>query len=384
VTTARRAAFAVAVVAAAVLGIAPAALAATVSGGLTSPSDGAVSAEAPTITGSFEWGQGIDTISLSVTGDSGQPGASVSGTCVNPPDGVTCSENGRKADVSWTPTLTYNGSYTIKATVSGKGGGGAPPDPARVTRAFTLAAPPQPPRNVVVDVAEDRSVTIAWRANTEPDMLGYVVYRGYDGGSPRAVGQVPHGTRTSYSFNDTGTTEAGGTYQYQVVAQRNDGSGGPVPSQPSAEVSANVPEPPPTTTTTAPPTVTTTPGGTTTTRPATVGTPSTTPRSGGSVDLSQFGSLVNRGELPSEPPPTLPDTGFNPTLDYEDPEDTISDEEATTDDPSLALPRIISDGFDGRRPTLVLVASGLVLFVFAMHLRLLARRAAAIQEPPLQ
>jgi hypothetical protein len=380
VTVVRRAALAAAVAAAAVLGVATPAFAATVSGGFTSPAEGETFAAPPTITGSFHWEQGIESIALALTGDSGQPGASVSGTCANPPDGVTCTDGGRTADVSWSPTLTYNGHYTVKATVSGKAGQNAAPQPARVSRTFALQAPPEPPRNVIVDVSDDRSVVIAWRANTEPDMLGYIVYRGYDGGSPRAVGQVPHGTRANYSYNDTGTTEAGGSYQYQVVAIRDDGSGGPVPSEPSSEASADVPEPPPTTTTTEVPPSTTTPGGdTTATTRAGSSTSPTTPR-GGSVDLSQFGSLVNRGQLPSQPPPTIPDTGFDPTLDYGDPQDTLPDEEELPEEPDLALPQVISDGVDGRRPTLVLVASGLALFVFAMHLRVLARRTAAIPE----
>ena len=183
----RRAALAAAVAAAAVLTVATPAFAATVSGGFSSPADGASSATPPTIVGSFSWQPGIDTISLAVSGDSGQPGTSVSGTCANPPEGVTCSDAGRTASVSWTPALTQNGRYTVRATVSGKPGqNGNTPDPATPTKSFILAAPPEPPRAVHAEVATDRSVTVSWRANSEPDMLGYVVYRSYEGaGAPR-------------------------------------------------------------------------------------------------------------------------------------------------------------------------------------------------------
>jgi hypothetical protein len=380
---ARRAALAAAVAAAAAIGIAPPAFAATVSGSLNTPADGSTASTAPAITGSFRWEGGIDTISLSVVGETGQPGTSVSGTCDNPPEGVSCSEGGRAVAIEWTPVLTQNGRYSARATVSGKQGqNGNRPDPAQSIRSFQLSAPPAPPRGVRADVAEDRSVTVSWRANTETDMLGYVVYRSFGGAGARAVGEIPHGTRSTYSYTDANTSKAGGPYQYHVIATRDDGSGGGVSSEPSTEVTAQVPEPPATTTTSVPTSPTTRPGG------GGGGTPTTTPASGGGggtvrpggVDLSDFRGLVSRGELPAQPPPTLPDTGFNPTLDYGDRE-LPEDQELGEDEPGLALPDLVSDGFDGRRPTLVLIASGLVLFVFAMHLRLLARRVEPIEKP---
>ena len=197
----------------------------------------------------------------------------------------------------------------------------------------------------------------------------------------RAVGEIPHGTRSSYSYTDPGTTKAGGSYQYYVVATRDDGSGGGVSSEPSSEVNANVPGPPPTTTTTQPTTSTTEPGSTPgTTVPGS--DPSSWRRASWRRRLVRLPRpSCQRGELPAQPPPTLPDTGFNPTLDYTDELPLDEGDEEAQDDPSLSLPSVITDGFDGRRPTLVLIAAGLALFVFAMHLRLLARRVEPIEKP---
>jgi len=95
--------------------------------------------------------------------------------------------------------------------------------------------PPAPPRGLVA-VPGAGAVALAWEANTEADLLGYVVYRREPPLLvPVRLTETPIGRTT---FTD-GTVRPGATYLYVVTAvdrsaRRNE-------SDPSAEISVTLP-----------------------------------------------------------------------------------------------------------------------------------------------
>jgi hypothetical protein len=287
--------------------------------------------------------------------------------------------------------MNENGNYVVDATVTGRSSVvSGTPDPAKSRRSFALEAPPAPPRGLraTVDTVA-RSVSLSWQPNTEPDMVGYIVYRALDSGSFEKIAAVDHVESGLVRYQDTGTAAAGGTYRYQVVAVRHDASDGGVSSEP-AVARANMPDPPATTTTAPAPaggsssTSTTAPGGTSgtasgSTSPvrasSTAGAPapgSELPRAG-KVDLSAFGSLTAKAKVPPTP---LPDGTFEETLDYS--KVTTQPPLEEPEESALPIGRLVREGRDGRRPALVLVAGGLLVFMLAMHMRWLTRRAGPI------
>lgn len=129
-------------------------------------------------------------------------------------------------------------------------------------RDFFVSAPPAVPNNVrpVID-NESRMVTLSWSANSEKDLLFYVVLRGTGDGAPAPLVKTDGPRQTS--IVDPSTAEAGGEYRYQVVAVRRGATADKVhTSDPSPVAKANVPSPPgPTTTVAGGTTGSTAPGG---------------------------------------------------------------------------------------------------------------------------
>lgn len=248
------------------------------------------------------------------------------------------STTGRDSEqkVSFPVQMEYNGKYraTVRATgrdnPSGPSGIGLIEDNELETetaiRDFFVVAPPAPPTNVraVID-KESRAVTVSWAANTEKDMLFYMVQRAKGDGafSILATTNGPGDT----SIVDPSTAESAGEYRYQVVAVRrgSDANQG-VNSDPSPAAKATVPGPPaPGTTVPAGTTAGTTPGsdpGTAGGSPpgATTGT-TLSPnspgalRSSGTLDLSGFTAIQRQARRP-DTRSNEPDMGFTDTLPF--------------------------------------------------------------------
>jgi len=92
--------------------------------------------------------------------------------------------------------------------------------------------PPAPPEGLEA-VAAASSVELSWEENTEPDLAGYSVLRGEDGGKKVPLNQEP--LRTP-AFSDE-SAAPGRTYEYAVAAVDQNGNR----SEPSAPVQIRVP-----------------------------------------------------------------------------------------------------------------------------------------------
>jgi predicted xylan-binding protein with Ca-dependent carbohydrate-binding module/lysyl oxidase/fibronectin type III domain protein len=84
----------------------------------------------------------------------------------------------------------------------------------------TDGTPPAPPTGVTA-TAGDRTVSLAWSANTESDLAGYNVYRGTANGGPYT--KINSSLLTSRSYGDTGLTN-GTTYYYVIKAVDTSGN----------------------------------------------------------------------------------------------------------------------------------------------------------------
>lgn len=288
--------------------------------------------------------------------------------------------------VSFPVRLDHNGKYEAKVTATshdpGVFGVGAHNTSNSAKREFLVAAPPAPPRDVkaTVDPAT-RTVTLTWKANAEPDLIGYVVQRAKGDGPFADLGPVSKTANPTY--RDVGTAEAGGVYRYQVVAVRSDGitENKGISSDPSAvtpEATATVPDPP------APPSAT--PGTTVVANssgapPATTGTtgaPANNPgalTTSGSVDLSGFRSLQSQARATS-PRTTRPvDSGFRSTLPFATTQPQEEGElveeggelgEVAADSPQFR--ELGAEDDEGRRQeSLAFLAAGLLATVLLMH-----------------
>lgn len=286
------------------------------------------------------------------------------------------------ADVSFPVTLPYNGRYKATITATGQD---RPLDlngeeSSTATREFFVAAPPASPTEVKAAVdASARSVTLTWKANTEPDLLFYLVQRAKGtGGEFTVLGKV-----TEPKFLDASTAEAGGQYRYQVIAVRNGIKAGEGlnsdPSELSADSTAAVPDPPPPPTT-APAPTTTVAGAAT---PASTAAPAVVPAgspgaltTSGTVDLKGFTNVQSQARRPT-PRVVEPDTGFQSTLpfaprpDAELEEGEVAEEggdlgEVAADSPQFQELGQEGDGADRQR-TMAFLAAGLLSTVLLMH-----------------
>ena len=334
-------------------------------------------ATSPTVTGSFAGsrplGLAIENISavdlaVSPTGPTGGDAVTEDGCEV----GSGCSTG----DVSFTwevPALEYNGPYTVTAT------GtycaviclGAPQRASAAPVSFRLGMEPAAPTDLKLSTSDDRSVTVSWARNGEPDFLYYALFRKDPGGEFRRLGsdiQQPSSGRPSFADSSAAGTN-GGDFVYRVFAVRK-GFTGDDKSTKISKASTDR-----TITVAPPPTTTTNPGD-----PA--GGPVTTV-AGEGVDIGSFLS----GQAPTLPAPgpiflDLPDTGFGETLPFGTlPGD--DDIEPGEEDAVLSTPRARQVAeFRANRP-LIPVAAGLILLVMAGHVRLLnVRTKAAPEKPP--
>lgn len=305
----------------------------------------------------------------------------------------SAAATGSSQTIDFPVSLPYNGRY--RATVKGTGRD-QPIDlngneSTTSTMEFLVAAPPDRPTDVKTAVNGDsRAVAITWRANTEPDLLFYVVQRAKGSSNDFTVlGQV---NQTTYV--DSSTASSGGDYKYQVVAVRNGVRAGEgISSDPSALTAAStakVPDPPPPPTT-APPTTAAPAGGSggttaTTAAGGSAGTATSTPASSvpanspgaltssGTVDLSGFNTVIkNQPRSGGAPRVTVPefDPGFQATLPF-DPNTVITgpaEAENPGDIGEVADSELseLGDDSDGRFRTMAFFAAGLLATVLLMH-----------------
>jgi hypothetical protein len=234
---------------------------------------------------------------------------------------VFTKKSGNEVDFSWVPKPRYNGRYTI--TVNGSGtytSFGTHSESSGGSVSFNLELPPAKPTGVAAGMPEGTTdVTVTWNANAEPDMVGYQVYRSYQGGNAGPIGK-PVATSSKPTFHDDLAGKPQGQYRYAVIAVRRARTcktessdvacSRTVPSSMSAYSAGVTVRATPATTTTTSTTIKkgggSTGGGTTTTTRS-GGVTATTTKSGsghtstrngggsapgGGVDLSQFSALL--------------------------------------------------------------------------------------------
>jgi hypothetical protein len=313
-----------------------------------------------------------------------------------------------------------NRPYVVRITTQGNS-----PRPHAEDRNVIVSNPVSAPRDVRLSFVDStRQATVRWQPNPEPDIVSYVVQERVGDGPWKNVGQAG-GKVTTFTRN----LSAPGTYRYQVAALRAAGSGndtvqsawsGPA-SEPKQIVVAE-PKRPETTTTTTPPD--SADGSPEPPPPADPGDPTVPPAPppltsagagsdsaaspappapDGSTDTSRNGaalvSPIQHGAPGSvrsggttvgglaappatKPPkapeegeePEGPDTGFSTELPYKQNGESADDGEGGVGRVLVGLPEAI--GGDETRQLLVPLAGGLLLFVFAMHVLYISRRAA--------
>ena len=326
-----------------------------------------------------------------------------------------------------------NRPYVMRITTSGSAqsgtfGNGREPAPHSEDRDVIVSNPVSAPRDVHLTFAEGtRQATVQWRPNPEPDIVSYVVQERIGDGPWKSVGQAG-GKVTTF----TRSLSAPGTYRYQVAALRAAGSdkdtlqsawSGPA-AEPKQIVIAEPKRPETTTTTmpaysadsagdTGPPATPADPGNPNAPAPSyaagTTGDPAApgasappggdTSRSGALISPIQPGapgSVKSGGATVGGPAPTAPkttkttkeqldesegpDTGFSSQLPYKQDGNADKEDGVAGGRVLVGLPEAI--GSDDARHLLVPLASGLLLFVFAMHAFYVSRRAAV--EAPLE
>lgn len=347
----------------------------------------------PTITGGITLSRAVDAASLTITPAGGGNAISVVGC--NNGSGISCS--GGTATFGVAVSLPYNGTYNFTAVATHNDSDGAlPTDRAEsdsATGSFGLAVAPITPRRLTATPdGSNRTVTLTWQQNPEPDILGYVVMRSVDGGTATQA-NVPPGSGSTVKFVDNAGD--GGQLTYQVLAVRPGAtaSATPVTSAQPATASTSIDRIAPTTTAPAsgdtsggtsggsPSGATSSPGGGGTSsapgglRPQAATTPVRI-TGGGHVDLSGF--KPNPVPLAVGPAPAPPDPGYQETLPYKPQTATTGTASQGGDEAALPVGSLTTTTDTNRRALMAFLAGAMLLFMLSMHLRWLLRRAAPV------
>lgn len=313
-----------------------------------------------------------------------------SGACAVNPTTLPWASTPRSFNV--TLAIPCNGTYTlVAAAVTTDNNVFFPRESASLDRHVTVAAPPPAVTGVTAD-AVGRSITVTWdnMVGGAPDLTGYAVERRIDEGSFEEVGTVDAATQT---YEDTDLPTAGGEATYRVFATRPSPEGEKVSAASEEAATPFDAAPHGTTDTTGADTGS---GGSGDTGGATnpgptdgLGSTGGQTGSGGSGSRGSHGRVspprVFAGTfLPpllrpvglsgrSSTTPTTADTGFADELPYGDREQGAAD--AVLPDDGMAS--ITTKGQPGRGMAIP-VATALVLAVWAVHLRMLARAARPV------
>lgn len=303
-----------------------------------------------------------------------------SGACAIAPVTVPAASTPRTFNV--TLSIPCNGTYSLVATATTTDDRTFfPSDSASLSRSVEVSAP-APTVTGVAAVGAGRSVTVTWDDMTQvvPDVSGYLVQRQSADGTFADVAGL---TSSDQSYVDNDLPDEGGDIAYRVLSTRPSPNGEKM-SAASAEATTSYDATPrPTTTggsgnggTTA------TPGGTDGTGSApggsggsggTGGSPGGTPAgvSAPRVYSGTFLPPLLRPASQTLSPPTTADTGFDNSLPYAPrPKNTV-----VPGGESLAS--IETPGQAGRG-LVIPVATALVLAIWAVHLRMLARAARPV------
>ena len=344
---------------------------------ISSPAAGALTTDStPNVSGDAQMSDGVVIdVTASLTSDSGRP---------VPPAHRVSGDGRSSVAFAWTPSLPWNGNYTLTLRATGED---RPVDTngqesAETTRSFSVEAAPAKPRDLTVRTDSDsRDVDLAWKQNTEPDLLGYQVQRSFDGGEWLVAGESEEA-----AFRDMSTADRGGTYRYRVVAIRAGASrDAGVASAPSEPATTTVPKPPAKETTSggsggsgsgsSDPGPSGDGGQTGGGSSGSGGSGSSGSGSGGSgpsgptisrsgrVDLSGFGSILDQTRAPDATATPEFDPGFSETLPFQS--QTLDESDGTQE---LAVPQGgFTDAGSNQAELLKFFAAGLLVTVILMH-----------------
>ena len=366
---------------------------------------GAVGTAAPTLTFTSPSGDGV-TISSSpvvLSGTVTRPGGNVDSVEVlvewidkaagrpkiaHPDQREVVAPAIPTSSYSWSFPLapTANGQYRVIVTATTDD---ATPQKQQqqniASSTFFLDVPPATPANFTETTQKaQRTAALAWTANQEPDLIGYVLFRGGpNSNDPVKYLNGVYAPATSYT-DSTLSSQPAGTYRYVILAVRPGAQGGTYLdySQASGEANAVLAGPPvsPSPTTVAP--------GSSSSGIAPVGS-SAAARAGaigaapvlpGGDPLSAYQGLVNQAQATTATTQP-PDPGFSNKLPYQ-PKTTQQPVTSPGDGAALGAPDSSGGGGGGTQQTVEYVAAALILAVVAMFGMLLKR--AADQAPALE
>ncbi|MGI8759569.1 MAG: hypothetical protein ACR2K0_09720 [Acidimicrobiales bacterium] len=228
---------------------------------------------------------------------------------------------------------------------------------------FDVAIPPAPVSGLAASYdPATKQVGLSWGANTEVDLVGYLLERNPPGSEPFSFvnGGQPI---TQTSFTETIAVED--EHRYRVTAvRRGPDADSQIRGQPSGVVTAGPERPEPTV-------------------PDAVA-PNTRRAPDGTAGAAKRPSGGNRAAAPRSRTRTTVDDGFAQRLPF-DPSQTTTVPPTSTPEPSgdAAVVARVDGGTDDddRRDTLVPIAGGLALVMGAAHLRLLSKRASEPDIP---
>jgi hypothetical protein len=370
--TVRRLAAAAVVAAAALLSLAPAGLAQSVRGGWTSPEPRGTYQDTPegTVTGPqllvgyAEHVQPVTRVSFVLVEDAAP---SVDHPCsaelTAPPQEQLGGST--RVDFAFEASFPCNRRYLVRATPHTSQGPQAP-----FNLWVAVAIPPtdvEGVRATAMNGEEERGVSLRWEPDPAPppDFEGYEIRRAIDDGDYISFAEVEP---TATSFVDRTIRRAGGRYRYQVFAMRPGPDGSTVYSSFAEEAEVELPS-----TRTTDSTVAGEDGGEDTEGTSSSGSGG---GSGGTVRHTTRPQATAGGPRTA----TTIDSGYQGTLPFQPGEEELEDgEQIVPDFPGdRAVVAEFEDDGPSERDTLLLVAGGSAAFMWAMVLRVVSRRAAAL------
>lgn len=292
-----------------------------------------------------------------------------------------------------------NGAYSVVAKAWNTRQGIDLADMWSSTLPLRVAMPPAPVAGLsstgwVAPQGDDETghIELQWRANTELDLIGYRIDRAVNDQSLVTLTEI--GTGVPTSFVDSDLPVAGAKYTYKLVAIRKGPSADervdsatPVmvavtAGRPVSDPIVGVPvttTPPPTTLPKAPPsTKTITPlgsSGESTERPGAKAAAETTGETGGLSRTIELEPQDSDEPAPSSDTPTTIDTGYADRLPFS--ADAGAGADDTEGGGDISFEELgAGEGTSQRRAVLVPVASGLILAVGWMFVRLIRRELA--------